>query len=89
MSFPIQPLSTYVVVRAEEKKTATASGILLTESAQDKPDTRVVEAVAKDVKSVKQGDKVLCSSYAGTKVTVDKTEYTLVKEEDILAIINQ
>lgn len=89
MSIPIKPLSDHVVLAQKEKESKTKSGILLTEAAKEKTDTMVVVAVADDVKTLKVGDEVICRSYAGTNVTIDKTEYTISKVEDVLAIIVQ
>lgn len=90
MSAKIQPLADYVVVRQEKAPEKTASGILLTQSAQEKPETAVVVAVGKDVKGVKAGDKVLfVEEYGKTKtVTFGKEEYTIIKEAHIVATIN-
>lgn len=89
MSFPIKPLSEYVVTQADKKPTTTASGIYLTESAAEKSDVRIVKAVADDVKTIKVGDRVICKSYAGTEVKVGGEDYSLIKSEDILAILNE
>ena len=87
MSTPIQPLADYVVAVSEEAQKKTASGILLTESASEKPKTAKIEAIGKDVKNVKVGDRIIYKSYSTTEVKVDTTEYILVKEEDILATV--
>lgn len=87
MSFPIRPLASYVVLKPKTQADKTASGILLTDSAKEKSDTLVVAAVADDVKAIKTGDTVVCKSYAGTNVTIDKVTYTLLKEEDIIAVL--
>ncbi len=87
MSAPIQPLADYVVAQAEEAATKTASGIYLPESAKEKPKTAKVVAVGKEVKQVKLGDRILYKSYSTTEVKLDKDEYILVKEEDVLATV--
>ncbi len=80
-------------VEAEEK---TKTGIILTASAQEKPQIAEVVAigagkVSDDGKltpvSVKVGEKVIASKYAGTTVKIDNVEYTILSEEDILAIV--
>ena len=89
MSFPIKPLSEYVVLQADKKPATTVSGIYLTESAAEKSDIMTVMAVADDVASVKVGDKVVCKSYAATDVKVNNEEYALVKIEDVLAVLSE
>ena len=92
----IKPLFDKVVVenlKAEEK---TKSGLYLTSAAQEKPATCLVVAVGpgglvdgKEVKmQVSVGDKVLCSKYAGTDFKVDGKEFTIIKQSDILAIVD-
>ncbi|HET9174136.1 MAG TPA: co-chaperone GroES [Candidatus Saccharimonadales bacterium] len=89
MSTPLQPLGDYVVAQAEEAPTKTASGILLTASATEKPKTAKVLAVGKDVKQIKVGDSIIFKPYATTEVKLNfgKDEYVLVKEEDIVATV--
>ena len=87
MSAPLQPLGDYVVATAEEAETKTASGLYLPENAAEKPKTAKVVAVGKEVKQVKEGDRVVYKSYSTTEVKVGGTEYILVKEEDILATV--
>jgi chaperonin GroES len=87
MSVPIQPLADYVVAQAEEAATKTASGLYLPGGAQEKPKVAKVVAVAKDVKSVKVGDRIIYKSYSNTDVKVGADEYILVKEEDVLATV--
>ena len=87
MSSPLQPLGDYVVAKAEAVQTKTESGFLLPESAAEKPKTVTVVGVGKDVKTVKVGDRIVYKSFSGTEVKVGKDEYTLVKEEDILATV--
>jgi chaperonin GroES len=87
MSTPLQPLGDYVVTEADEAQTKTSSGLYLPDNAAEKPKTAKVVAVGKDVKQVKVGDRVVHKSYSTTEVKVDKKEYILVKEEDILAVV--
>lgn len=87
MSVPIQPLADYVVAQQEVAATKTASGLYLPETATEKPKTSKIVAVGKDVKSVKVGERIIYKSYSSTEVKVDSVEYTLVKEEDILATV--
>lgn len=87
MSVPIQPLGDYVVAQKEEAATKTASGLYLPGGAQEKPSVAKVVAVAKEVKNVKVGDRIVFKSYSQTDVKVESVEYLLVKEEDILATV--
>ena len=91
----LKPLADRVVVTMVEAEETTKSGIILTASAQEKPQIAQVVAVgpgevAEDGKvkpmNVKVGDKVITSKYSGTEVKIDGTEYTILKHGDILAI---
>ncbi len=91
----IKPLLDRVVVKATEAEETTKSGIILAASAQEKPQIAEVVAVGpggvvdgKEVTMlVKVGDKVITSKYAGTEVKVDGTEYSIVRQSDILAVV--
>lgn len=87
MAVNIHPLGDYVVAAPEEAEAKTASGLYLTQSAQEKPKTAKIVAVGKDAKQVKVGDKIIYKSYSTTDVKVGGDEYILVKEEDILATL--
>ena len=91
----IKPLADRVVIQMTEAEETTKSGIILAGSAKEKPQVAVVVAVGpggvvdgKDVTMyVSVGDKVLTSKYSGTEVKVDGQEYTIVRQNDILAIV--
>ena len=91
----IKPLADRVVIKMVEAEETTKSGIILAGSAKEKPQIAEVIAVAPggvvDGKEVtmylKAGDKVLMSKYAGTEVKVDGVEYTILRQSDILAIV--
>lgn len=87
MSAPLQPLGDYVVAQAEAAKSKTASGLYIPESATEKPKTAKIVAVGKDVKQVKVGDVIVYKGYSTTEVKIEKADYILVKEEDILATV--
>lgn len=87
MSTPIKPLADRVVAVREEAKTQTAGGIYLPDTAKEKPVAVLVEAVGPDVKSVKKGDRIIYKEYSATALKVDKVEYLILNEEDILATI--
>ncbi|MBP1557080.1 MAG: co-chaperone GroES [Oscillospiraceae bacterium] len=91
----IKPLADRVVIKMVEAEETTKSGIILAGSAKEKPQIAEVIAVGPggvvDGKEVtmylKAGDKVLMSKYAGTEVKVDGVEYTILRQSDILAIV--
>ncbi len=91
----IKPLSDRVVLKTVEAEETTKSGIILTASAKEKPEIAEVVAVGpggkvdgNDVEMfVKVGDKVITAKYAGTEVKVDGEEYSIVRQSDILAIV--
>ena len=87
MASPLQPLGDYVVATTEPAQTKTASGIYLPEQAAEKPKTAEVVAVGPDAKQVKVGDRIIYKTYSTTEVTIDKTEYILVKQEDVHATV--
>ncbi len=91
----IKPLADRVVLKPCEIEETTKSGIVLAAAAQEKPQVFEVVAVGpggvvegKEVTMyVKVGDKVISGKYAGTEVKVDNTEYTVVRQSEILAIV--
>lgn len=87
----IKPLGDRVVIKRLEAEETTKSGIILTGNAKEKPQEAEVVAVGpgtdKVKMEVKTKDKVLFSKYAGTEVKVDGEEYIIVKQDDILAIV--
>ena len=93
----IKPLTDRVVVKLVEVEETTSSGIILAASAQEKPQIAEVIAVGpggvvdgKEVEMyVNVGDKVITSQYSGTKVKLNKEEYTIVRQSDILAVVEE
>lgn len=91
----IKPLADRVVIKMVEAEETTKSGIILAGSAKEKPQVAEIVAVGpggfvdgNEVKMyVNVGDKVLFSKYAGTEVKIDGIEYTILKQSDILAIV--
>lgn len=91
----IKPLSDRVLIKMEEAEETTKGGIILAGSAKEKPQIATVIAVGpgglvdgKEVTMhVKAGDKVISSKYSGTEVKLDGEEYTIVRQSDILAIV--
>ncbi|MBQ8494763.1 MAG: co-chaperone GroES [Clostridia bacterium] len=91
----IKPLADRVVVKIGEAEETTASGIILAGSAKEKPQVAEVVAIGPGAvvdgklvpMTVKVGDKVLTAKYAGSEVKLDGENYTIVRESDILAIV--
>lgn len=91
----LTPLADRVVLKLVEAEETTKGGIILTAKAQEKPQVAEVIAVGPGgmvdghdiVMNVKPGDKVITSKYSGTEVKVDDVEYTIVRQSDILAIV--
>ena len=91
----IKPLGDRVVLKAVEAEKTTKSGIILASAAQEKPSIAEIIAVGpggvvdgKEVKMyVNNGDKVIYSKYAGTDIKIDGEEYTIVRQSDILAVV--
>ena len=91
----LKPLADRVVLKQNAAEERTSSGIFLTASAQEKPEVYEVVEVGPggmvegyEVKMiVKAGEKVLVGKYSGTKVKLDEVEYTIVRQSDILAVI--
>ncbi len=91
----LTPLLDRVVLQHLEAEEKTASGIILSSASQEKPQEALVIAVGpggmvdgKEVKmQVKEGQKVIYSKYAGTEVKLEGNEYVIVKQNDILAIV--
>jgi chaperonin GroES len=94
----IRPLADKVLVQRLEAKTKTAGGIVLPDSAKEKPQRGKIVSVGKgkllddgtrQKVQVKKGDMVLFTSYAGTEVKIDGKEYLIMDESDIMAVIEK
>ena len=91
----LKPLADRVVLKMTEAEETTKSGIILSGAAKEKPQFAIVVAVGpgmgtgdkKTPMEVKVGDKVITSKYAGTEVKCDGVEYNIVRQSDILAIV--
>ena len=91
----IKPLADNVVIKATEAEETTKSGIVLTSAAKEKPQVAEVVAVGPGgmvdgkevVMTVNVGDKVIAAKYSGTDVKIDGEEYTILRQSDILAIV--
>ena len=91
----IQPLGDRVLVKPVDVEEEVKGGIIIPDSAKEKPTTAEVLALGNGKKdgetyefSVKVGDKVIISKYGGTQVKYDDVEYTILREEDILAVLS-
>ncbi len=91
----LKPLADRVVIKMVEAEETTKSGIILTAASQEKPQVAEVIAVGPGgnvdgkeiVMHVKVGDKVITSKYSGTEVKIDSVEYIIVRQNDILAVV--
>jgi len=91
----IKPLLDRVLIQSEEAEETTKSGIVLAAKSVEKPQiARVIEVGpggeidGKEVKMyLKKGDRVICAKYSGTEVKIDGEDYTIVKQSDILAVV--
>lgn len=87
----IKPLGDRIVIEPAPAEEKTASGIIIPDTAKEKPQQGTVVAVPEKDKEndirVKTGDKVLYGKYAGTEITINKKDYLIMSQSDILAII--
>lgn len=92
----VKPLADRVIVRPLEAEEKTSGGIIIPDNAKEKPQRGEVVAVGPGKVSdngqlvkpeVKKGDKVLYGKYSGTEVTIEKTDYLIMRESDLLAVI--
>jgi chaperonin GroES len=96
MATSLKPLGDRVIVKAREKEEMTKSGIVLPDTASEKPQEgsvlavgpgRVLDNGKRIEMDVKAGDKVLFAKYAGTEVKLDGEDYLVIRESDLLAVI--
>ena len=87
----IKPLADRVLIKMIESEETTKSGIILSSGSKEKPQVAKVIAVGPGTEKIKmyikEGDKVIINKYSGTEVKYEGTEYTIVKQEDVLAIV--
>jgi chaperonin GroES len=95
-SFKIQPLADRIVIKAQEAEEVTKGGIILPDTVKEKPmqgdvvavgSGKITEEGKKIELTVKVGDKVFYGKYSGTEVTIDGSEYLIMRESDIFGII--
>jgi chaperonin GroES len=94
----VRPLHDRVVVKRVEEDTKTKGGIIIPETAQEKPMQGEIIAVGPGARDesgkiapldVKKGDRVLFGKWSGTEVKIDGTEYLIMKESDIMGVLNK
>ena len=92
MSVKIQPLGDRVLIEPDAAETKTASGIIIPDTAKEKPlkGTVIAAGIGKKDEpiTVKSGDKVLYGKYSGTEIQIDGKDFLIMKETDIYAILN-
>ncbi|MBQ21628.1 MAG: co-chaperone GroES [Flavobacteriales bacterium] len=91
MSLKIKPLADRVIIEAAPAEEKTAGGIIIPDTAKEKPQRGKILAVGNGKKdepmTVKKGDVVLYGKYAGTEITIEGKDYLIMKEADIYAIV--
>ena len=91
MKLNIKPLADRVLVEPMQAETKTASGIIIPDNAKEKPQKAIVVAVGNGTKdhsmTVKVGDHVLYGKYSGSEVAFDGSDYVIMRESDILAVL--
>lgn len=84
----IRPLKDRVVIKySSESMEKTAGGLFVPDVAKEKPQKGTVTAVGSEVKEVKEGNTVLFDQYSGSRIKIDDTEYLVIKEEELLGIV--
>ena len=96
MAINVKPLGDRVLVEAIEEKEVKKGGIIIPDSAKEKPQESIVVALGtgktddngkKVPFEVKKGDRILCSKYGGTEIKIDSKEYKILSSDDILAVL--
>ncbi len=91
MSMNVTPIADRVLVEPDAAETKTASGIIIPDTAKEKPQRGTIVAVGSGKKdepmTVKKGDKILYGKYSGTEVQIEGKDFLIMKESDIYAII--
>ncbi len=81
----LKPMGENILLKQKEAAETTVSGIIIASAAKEKPAIYEVVAIGAEVSAVKAGDKVVVSRESGTDITLDKVDYKFVKQEDLLA----
>ncbi|WP_419768277.1 co-chaperone GroES [Arcobacter sp.] len=82
-----KPLGKRVLVERTEVESKTASGIILVDSAKEKPNTAVVKAIGSEVTELKVGDTIVFEQYRGTEFTLDGQDYLVLEIENIIGVM--
>ena len=94
----IKPLGDRVVIEAVEQAPTSAGGVILPDTAKEKPQEGIILAVGPGRKTdkgelipieLKAGDKVIYSKYSGSEIKLDGTEYLIISEKDVLAVVKR
>ena len=83
----LRPMADNILLKQHEAAETTSSGIILATTSKEKPAIYEVVSVGPDCHDVHTGDKVVVGKFVGTDITLDKTEYKFVKQDDLLAIV--
>ena len=83
----IKPLSDRIIVSPSTPKTETESGLIIPDTAKDKPQRGIILAAGGDVKVCKEGDEIIYGKYSGTEIEIDGTPYLIMRESDAFAIV--
>ena len=84
-----KPLKERVFVSYSEEQERTSGGLYIPDAAKEKPQRGRIEAIGGEVKGVKVGDEVLFDKYSGSKISFDDTDYLILKQEDILGVLEK
>ena len=84
-----KPLKERVFVSYSEEQERTSGGLYIPDAAKEKPQRGRIEAIGGEVKGVNVGDEVLFDKYSGSKISFDGTDYLILKEEDILGVLEK
>jgi len=85
----LQPLADRIVAKSLQAESKTSTGLYIPDTAKEKPQVGEVLAVGKDVKEVKVGNHILYTKYGPNEVKIDGQELLLLKEEDVLAVVQK
>ena len=84
-----KPLGDRLLVERIEEMSTTASGIIIPDNAKDKPSQGKVVAIGSEVEEISVGDTIVFGKYAGTEVKIEDEEFLIMREDDVLGVIEQ
>lgn len=85
----LKPLSDRIIVERIEAESKTAGGIIIPDTAKEKPAEGKLVAIGKDVKDLVVGDRILFAKFSGSEVKVEYKSFLIMKEADVLGVINE